>query len=46
MHTIYAHGKPVWSEVNLVAQDQLDLDQISDDISSYVLAVLGIPRLA
>jgi hypothetical protein len=41
MRDIYRQPKPVWTEVNLVAQHELHLDNISDDNSSYVSAVMG-----
>jgi hypothetical protein len=44
MHSIYANPKPVWSEINLVAQKELSLDSVSDDTSSYIAAVLGNPQ--
>jgi hypothetical protein len=41
MRNIYRQPKPVWTEVNLVAQHELLLDNVSDDNSSYVSAVMG-----
>jgi hypothetical protein len=32
---------PVWSEINKVAVDHLDLNLIPDDARSYVRAALG-----
>lgn len=40
---IYSAPKPVWREVNSVAREQLELDQIPDDAQTYLEAVLG-PR--
>lgn len=41
---IYSAPKPVWSEVNSVAREQLTLEQIPGDAQTYLEAVLG-PRL-
>jgi len=42
MKFIYASGRPVWSEVNGVAEGQIDLEQIPSDARSYLRAVLGM----
>jgi hypothetical protein len=41
MEHIYSSAKPVWNEVNNIAQTQLALERIPDDALDYVKAVLG-----
>ncbi len=41
MKQIYSAPKPVWSEINKVALDNLDFDLIPDDARSFVGAALG-----
>ncbi len=41
MERIYSSAKPVWSEVNNIAQTQLALERIPDDALDYLKAVLG-----
>jgi len=38
---IYAEPRPVWVEVNRIANGQLALDRVPDDARSYLNAVLG-----
>jgi len=38
---VYSSPMPVWSEINKVAMDHLDLNLIPDDARSYVRAALG-----
>jgi len=38
---VYSSPRPVWSEINKVAADHLDLNRIPDDARSYVRAALG-----
>ncbi len=42
MRFIYSQAKPVWIEVNRVAADQIQADQIPSDARSYLRAVLGL----
>jgi hypothetical protein len=46
MKRIYSSPKSVWSEINKVALDHLNLDLIPDDARSYVIAALGTARAA
>ncbi len=39
---IYEHAKPVWQEVNAIANTQLDWSSLSDDTASYVRTVMGL----
>jgi hypothetical protein len=41
MRSIYARPKPVWEEVNGIAEAQIEWQAISDDLASYLHAVLG-----
>ena len=41
MQRIYSSAKPVWNEVNNIAQTQLALERIPDDALDYLEAVLG-----
>jgi hypothetical protein len=41
MERIYSSAKPVWNEVNNIAQTQLALERIPDDALDYLEAVLG-----
>jgi hypothetical protein len=41
MKRVYSSAIPVWSEINKVALDHLDLNLIPDDARSYVRAALG-----
>ncbi len=41
MERIYSSAKPVWNEVNNIAQTQLALERIPDDALDYLKAVLG-----
>lgn len=41
MPYIYENRKPVWREINELAQTQLDLSRVGDDSSDYLRAVLG-----
>ena len=38
---VYSAPLPVWSEINKIARDHLDLSLIPDDARSYVSAALG-----
>jgi len=38
---VYSSPMPVWSEINKIAADHLDLNLIPDDARSYVRAALG-----
>lgn len=46
IRSIYDHPKPVWTEVNLIAQNELLLDEISDENTAYLSAVMGHPTHA
>jgi hypothetical protein len=46
IRSIYNSPKPVWTEVNLVAQRELSLDQLSDENTAYLSAVMGHPAAA
>ncbi len=39
---IYSEEKPVWQEVNRIAERQLDLASLSDDSADYLRKVMGI----
>ncbi len=39
---IYDERKPVWQEVNLIAERQLDLASLSDDSTDYLRKVMGL----
>ena len=41
MRHIYANPKPVWSEVNQIANRQLSIAGVSEDTATYISAVLG-----
>jgi IrrE N-terminal-like domain len=41
MHYIYESPKPVWNEVNQIANKQLSFAGVSEDTASYISAVLG-----
>jgi hypothetical protein len=43
---IYSQAKPVWLEVNRVAEDQIQSDQVPSDSRAYLRAVLGLPTAA
>jgi Zn-dependent peptidase ImmA (M78 family) len=43
MKRIYTSAKPVWSEINKAALQQLDLERVPDDTKFYIKAVLGAP---
>lgn len=42
MKFIYTTAKPVWSEINRLAVEQIQLDQVPSDAHSYLRAVLGL----
>ena len=44
MHHIYQEQKPVWSEVNGVAERQLDFSMLNDDQADYLRNIMGIPH--
>lgn len=46
MPFIYQTAKPVWSEINKVALDQLHFGSIPEDARSYLKAVVGEPQSA
>jgi len=41
MKRIYADALPAWAEINRTAHQQLDWSAISDDLASFVRAVMG-----
>lgn len=40
---VYADKKPVWSEVNRVAEGQIDWSAMSDDSREFLRTVMGLP---
>jgi hypothetical protein len=42
LKVLYGEGRPVWVDVNAVAQRSLDLDLLPDESARYLEAVLGI----
>jgi hypothetical protein len=40
LRQIYSEAKPVWLEINRVAEAQLDLGSLPDELADYILAVL------
>jgi hypothetical protein len=45
MHRIYEAGKPVWGEINAVARQNLEIEELPTDSSSYLMNVLGAPDI-
>lgn len=43
MKLIYSKPRPVWAEVNKVADTQLSWPDISDDMAMFIRAIMGIP---
>ena len=41
---VYAHRKPVWSEVNRVADNEIDWSAMSDDSAEFLRAIMGMPN--
>lgn len=44
MQHIYTEQKPVWHEVNSIAEHQLDFSTMSDDQAEYLRNIMGIPN--
>ena len=44
MQSIYESPKPVWSEINRLALNQLNFSMIPDDARSYLHTILGDPQ--
>lgn len=43
LKSIYTEAKPVWQEVNRIALRELRMDELSDDATEFLMAVLGDP---
>jgi hypothetical protein len=41
MERIYSSAKPVWREVNQIALRELSLEEVTEDVQAYLMAVLG-----
>jgi len=41
---IYSRKVEIWREVNKVAETQLNLEQLPDDVRSYLRSVMGLPN--